>query len=134
MQSDIIEYAEKLYVFVKTAKELHGDEILSHNFHNLLHLADDCKNHDCLENFSNFSSENYLQSILKKVRKHDKPLQQIVRRNEELMNNLKHTLINEKEFNSLGYRMEGEIWEGILVEGCRGPCFKNVFLSISNFH
>lgn len=30
---------------------------MSHNFHNLLHLADDVRKFGSLENFSNFSSE-----------------------------------------------------------------------------
>ncbi|XP_031328823.1 uncharacterized protein LOC116159879 isoform X1 [Photinus pyralis] len=82
-----IEYAsELLKYFVKTFKILYGPENMSHNVHNLLHITDDVKYHGVLDNFSAFPFENHLQSILKSLRKCEKPLQQIVKRHSEKQN------------------------------------------------
>ncbi|XP_076660005.1 uncharacterized protein LOC143363280 [Halictus rubicundus] len=83
----IIEYASKLlHYFVKTFKMLYGAQNMSHNVHNLLHITEDVKNHGPLENFSAFHFENFLQSILKSIRKNDKILEQIVKRHKEKCN------------------------------------------------
>jgi len=76
-----VEYAKLLIqYFVKTFIILYGKENVSHNIHNLLHLSDEAKKFGTLQEFSAFPFENYLQSILKLIRKNDKPLEQIVRR------------------------------------------------------
>lgn len=76
-----IEYAKLLMqYFVKTFIILYGKENASHNIHNLLHLSNEAEKFGTLQEFSAFPFENYLQSILKLIRKNDKPLEQIVRR------------------------------------------------------
>ncbi|EFN64455.1 hypothetical protein EAG_07646, partial [Camponotus floridanus] len=82
--SCFIDYATKLLsYFVNTFKILYGAENISHNVHNLLHLSEDVKIHGPLDNFSVFPFENYLQSILKSIRKGEKPLAQIIKRKSE---------------------------------------------------
>lgn len=82
--SYLIDYASDLLLyFVKTFKSLYGAEHISHNVHNLLHLSEDVKVYGPLENFSAFPFENYLQSILKSIRKGEKPLAQIIKRKSE---------------------------------------------------
>ena len=77
----LLDYAsELLEYFVKSFKTLYGPENMSHNVHNLLHLTEDVRNHGPVHEFSAFPFENFLQSILKLIRKNDKPLQQIVKR------------------------------------------------------
>lgn len=78
---NLIEYSsELLKYFVRTFQTLYDIKNTSHNVHNLLHLTEDVKLNGSVDNFSAFDFENCLQSILKYVRKHDKPLQQIVKR------------------------------------------------------
>lgn len=96
--SEKIEYAcELLKYFVKTFRILYGSENVSHNVHNLLHLTLDVNTHGIIDNFSAFPFENFLQSILKSVRKCDKPLQQIIKRHSErnniCSNNIKRDII-----------------------------------------
>ncbi|KAK4877644.1 hypothetical protein RN001_010150 [Aquatica leii] len=82
-----VEYAsELLEYFVKTFRTLYGYENVSHNVHNLLHLTQDVKNNGVLDNFSTFPFENFLQSILRSLRKCDKPLEQIIKRHSEMLN------------------------------------------------
>lgn len=84
-----LNYASDLFkYFVKTFKILYGAEHTSHNIHNLLHLTEDVKKFGPLENFSSFPFENFLQSILKTLRKKDKPLAQIIKRNSEMPKNV----------------------------------------------
>lgn len=135
---DVIDYAEALLrKFVETVQRLYGKQIMSHNFHNLLHLADDCRKFGSLENFSNFSSENFLQSLLKQVRKHDKPLQQIIRRNYELnTNKIQFTPQNRNKEIPFQFCLEREYVGGVLIDDTTGPefkkiCFEKFALSLS---
>lgn len=52
--SDLLQY------FVKNFGNLYGQEHVSYNVHNLLHLPQDCKLHGVLDSFSAFQFENYL--------------------------------------------------------------------------
>lgn len=74
-----LDYTKSLLeYFVKNFVILYGKENASHNVHNLLHLYDDAVKFGTLQEFSAFPFENYLQSILKMIRKNEKPLEQIV--------------------------------------------------------
>ncbi|KAJ8968802.1 hypothetical protein NQ314_002111 [Rhamnusium bicolor] len=80
--SDYIDYASSLFkYFIDTFITLYGSENVSNNIHNLLQISQDVKNLGPLNNFSAF--ENYLQSLLKLIRKGGKPLSQIIRRKSE---------------------------------------------------
>lgn len=75
------EYANSLLMwFVSNYGDIYGDEYLSFNVHNLLHLANDVKTFGCLENFSCFKFENYMQKIKKKLHQSGKPLQELSNR------------------------------------------------------
>lgn len=77
--NNFLDYAKSLLeYFVKTFITLYGKENTSSNIHNLLHLLEDAIKFGTLQEFSFFPFENYLQSILKMVRKNDKVLEQIV--------------------------------------------------------
>ena len=78
---DNIDYAESLLMrFIEDFQKLYGKKNVTHNVHNLLHLANDVRKYGPLEYFSAFPFENYIFSIKKLIRKGDKPLQQIARR------------------------------------------------------
>ncbi|XP_071652770.1 uncharacterized protein [Temnothorax longispinosus] len=82
-----LDYAKLLLrYYVETFIILYGKENASHNTHNLSHLCDDVKKFGILQNFSAFPYENYMQSILRMIRKNDKPLEQIVCRISEQNN------------------------------------------------
>lgn len=51
--------------------------------HSLLHLADDYDQFGQLDNCSAFPFENYMKTLKGMIRKHEKPLQQVIRRYEE---------------------------------------------------
>lgn len=122
------DYAESLlFHYVKTMKEIYGEQFISHNFHNLLHLADDVRYFGSVENFSNFSSENYLHKILNLIRKHDKPLAQIVCRIGEIVEN-EIPLSNISEENCQ-YTLMNEYSGGILHNECQGPEYKAIVFS-----
>ena len=82
------DYAKQLLIlFVRQCKDFYGDKFLSYNVHNLIHLADDVLNFGPLDAFSAFPFENHLQSIKRLLRKHDKPLPQVIRRIQEIEKN-----------------------------------------------
>lgn len=88
-ETNLIYVEELLIHFIKCFQILYGEQFISHNVHNLLHLTNDVRKHGCLDNFSAFPFENFLGSLKKYIRKPEKPLQQLA---------LRYT---EHEFNTL---------------------------------
>lgn len=82
-----INYAEALLSnFVISFEILYGKQYVSHNVHNLLHLCSDVRIFGSLDNFSAFRFENFMTSIKRLIRKNEKPLQQLIRRYNEIEN------------------------------------------------
>lgn len=80
----MIKYANDLLMyFIKIFSELYGDENISHNIHNLLHISPDVQRHGAIDDFSSYKFENYLQILKKKLRKGSDALPQIVKRIQE---------------------------------------------------
>jgi len=71
---------------------------ISHNIHGLLHLVDDYHLHGPLDNCSAFTFENYMKELKGMLRKHETPLQQIVRRYEERCNTENIEVIEPLQF------------------------------------
>lgn len=75
------EYAQSLLEwFVTNYKELYGIEYITHNVHNLVHLANDVKQFGCLDKFSAFKFESFMSRLKRKVKNSGRPLQQVVNR------------------------------------------------------
>lgn len=76
-----IKYTEDLLIyFVKNFGIIYGQQFISHNIHNLLHLCNDVRKFGVLDNFSAFPFENFLCTLKNIQRKPEKPLQQLARR------------------------------------------------------
>lgn len=123
----MIDYpGELLKHFVLSSKLIYRSQILSHNFHNLLHLTDDARKYGNLNLFSNFSSENYLQKIKNLLRTHNNVLSQIVRRlSEESTLKRLHT----QKIKSGSFKLVKEHHNGILIKYTSGPQFKEAIFS-----
>lgn len=79
-----VDYAEELFnEFVRDFATIYGEQFVSQNVHNLLHICADVRKFGPLDNFSAFRFENYMMKIKKMIRKGEKPLQQIARRYSE---------------------------------------------------
>ncbi|XP_045036587.1 uncharacterized protein LOC123466566 [Daphnia magna] len=115
------DYAKQLLVlFVSQCRELYGKDFLSYNVHNLIHLADDVKTFGHLDNFCAFPFENHLQEIKKLIRKHDKPLPQVIRRIIEIEKNL----LNEAEKEEVGaVTLTRKHLNGPVLNNCSGSQF-----------
>lgn len=89
-----LDYASSLLIyFVQNFAKLYGKEFVSHNVHGLIHVAEDVRKYGRLENYSAFPFENHLQSLKKMIRKHEKPLAQIMKRMKEFEST--HFALNE---------------------------------------
>lgn len=75
---------ELLQYFVKTFETIYGRQHISHNVHGLLHLTDDYQLYGPLDNCSAFPFENFMKELKSKVRKHEKPLEQLINRYSEI--------------------------------------------------
>lgn len=73
-----------LIFFVNDSCVIYGQEFLSYNVHNLLHLGDKIFRFGPLYNFSAYPFESFYQIFKKLVRKGNQVLQQIVKRVMEL--------------------------------------------------
>ncbi|XP_071639678.1 uncharacterized protein [Temnothorax longispinosus] len=134
-----IQYArELLQHFVKCFQIIYGKKYVSHNVHNLLHLADDAEKFGPLDNFSAFRFENYLSTIKKLIRKGDKPLQQIARRLTEIDTNScngNEVLENIDNIELKKRHRNGPLLNGISHKNCRQFSIlktKHYFLDINN--
>lgn len=95
-----VNYAESLLdYFVRTFEEIYGRQHVSHNIHGLLHLVDDYKIYGPLDNCSAFPFENYMKSLKSRIRKHDKPLEQLIKRYNEIYNNKNKINVQENSKN-----------------------------------
>lgn len=83
--SKYVGYAAKLLdYFVKTFEKMYESYFVSHNVHSLLYLVDDYAKYGPLKNCSCFPFENYMKVLKQMIRKHDKPLQQIIKHYDEI--------------------------------------------------
>jgi len=113
----LIDYAEGLLNFyVRSFKQLYGSAYVSHNIHGLTHLADDVRRFGHLDKFSTFKYENYMQFLIKLVRKGEKPLQQLSRRYSELTDVAREKKPLRNEFS-------GRHLDGPLPADCSNPQF-----------
>lgn len=92
----LVNYARHLLdYFVKQFQNLYGEYLVSHNVHTLLHLCDDYDQFGPLDQCSAFIFENHMKELKSLVRKHEKPLEQIINRYSEINS------INVKTFKSV---------------------------------
>lgn len=109
--------------FVKSTVILYGQNYISHNFHNNIHIADDAdyfvdKLKDfSLDTISAFPFENYLQDIKRKIRGRSKPLEQIGRRIGEIMS-FESNYLTEKDQNNQYPRFYNPHNTGPLLPSC----------------
>ncbi|KYM94043.1 hypothetical protein ALC62_15348, partial [Cyphomyrmex costatus] len=75
------DYAKSLLLwFTFNYGNIYGYEYMSHNVHNVIHLANDVKTFGHLDSFSCFKFENHMQKIKKKLHQSGKPLQELSNR------------------------------------------------------
>ncbi|XP_051168513.1 uncharacterized protein LOC127286199 [Leptopilina boulardi] len=110
---------ELLSYFVKCLTILYGSFSVSYNMHGLLHLVDDVRKRGCLDNFSAFDFENYLQYLKKWMRKGEKPLEQLVRRYAEFKKN--SAKLTKSQVNEIKINENSQHCNGPLLEGCSSP-------------
>ncbi|XP_077256486.1 uncharacterized protein LOC143894215 [Temnothorax americanus] len=126
-QGYFLDFAEALLEnFVRSFQILYGRKYISHNVHNLLHLCSDVRTFGPIDNFSAFRFENFMQSIKKKLRKNEKPLQQLIKRYAEVDNilSLKSNFNNTKLYLCKHLHNNGPI--------CNNYNVKSQYLQISN--
>lgn len=119
-----IEYAESLLAaFVRQSPGIYGEEFLTYNVHNLLHIGEDCRRFGALDNFSCFPFENHLGKLKNLVRRSAKPLEQIANRLLELRQNQPVVPLNISDHLN---KLAGKHHSGPLIRGFSGEQFKSV--------
>lgn len=88
INNKLINYAENLLIyFVKTFQSIYGEHLVSHNKHGLLHICDDFRRFGPLDLCSCFPFENFMKTLKLMLRKHEKPLEQVIKRHKEKCKN-----------------------------------------------
>ncbi|VEN37174.1 unnamed protein product [Callosobruchus maculatus] len=109
-----LSYAQKLLEhFVQSFSLIYGSELISHNVHGLLHLAEDVDHLGALDSFSAFPFENFLKTLKSLIRKHEKPLQQLHRRYVEAS----QTTTNLKRASRIHCTVSNMHRDGPIMEG-----------------
>lgn len=133
---DLVNFVEKILTyFVDKFCEIYGKEFISLNVHNLLHIVDDYKKFGALDSCSCFPFENFMKTLKKMLRKHEKPLEQVINRHYEFQMFGEYEL-NTRSSNSIKYL---KIYSGgPLPEDCINPEFKiaikdNIKINIKSF-
>ncbi|XP_049799526.1 uncharacterized protein LOC126234822 [Schistocerca nitens] len=111
------EYAKGLLHFVQTFQSLYGQKYITHNFHGLIHIADDISVFGPLDGCSAFKFENFLFSLKKCVRKGNKPFQQVVKHLAEISNST-ISPVSDNEVNKLYPIFECQHYSGPVFDGC----------------
>lgn len=91
---ELVNFSEKLLIyFVDKFEKLYGKHFVSHNVHGLLHIVDDYRKFGFLDRCSCFPFENYMKVLKRMIRKHEKPLEQVIKRYEEIQEFCKPELV-----------------------------------------
>lgn len=91
-------YAEDLLsLFIKHSIKIYGKEFCIYNTHSLIHLPSDARVFGSLGKINCFAFENFLGSLKKMLRKPNLPLEQVVRRYQEL-GDPEHSISNRGAF------------------------------------
>lgn len=94
----LVNYSEKLLIhFVERFEEIYGSQFVSHNVHGLIHIVDDYRQFGPLDKCSCFPFENYMKVLKRMVRKHEKPLEQVINRHQEFVTFSKPKLLNTSD-------------------------------------
>jgi len=132
---NFLNYArELLEYFVKTFEQIYGSKHCSYNIHALLHICDDYEYYGQLDECSAFVFENYMKHLKSKIRKHEKPLEQIINRYSEMYDKKQPSLLQCPTPN---YKLSLPHKCGPLLENICGSQFKkfttnNTKLNVSN--
>ena len=74
---------ECLVNFIRTAKDLYGEQMIVYNVHCLSHLSEDIRHMGYLDSYSCFPFENYMSTLKRFMRSPNNPLAQVVCRLQE---------------------------------------------------
>jgi len=122
IHDNLLSYAENLLVyFVKTFQNIYGDHLVSHNIHGLLHICDDYPQFGPLDLCSCFPFENFMKTLKSMLRKHEKPLEQVIKRHAEKCKNE----LFKTDFLQDAILRKGHC-NGPLVENTCGPQYLRV--------
>lgn len=125
-----LEFAKQMLTsFVKNFQIIYGEHLISHNIHGLLHLYEDYKLFGPLDNVSCFPFENFLKQFKVMLRKHEKPLEQIVKRFKEFDNcDVPKSIIVNSQITNNNIVLKNQHKIGPLPISIQGSQFKTLIL------
>lgn len=113
-----------LIQFVEDCKTTYAPNLLTHNFHSIIHLPDNLENFDNMEDCASWDFESYLHSLKQLIvrGKGNVPLPQAVKRLEESMSCPQHENASNRQFPyaSMPHR------KGPLLTGFSSPQYMNL--------
>lgn len=126
-----IDYASNLlHYFVKRFGQIYGIHLMSHNIHGLLHIVDDYNNFSPLDNISCFPFKDFMKTLKQKVRKHEKPLQQVIKRYNEEHINYRKIITKMKTINLIGEHTEGPLLNNLINPQYNTINFENFTIKV----
>ncbi|CAI6352292.1 unnamed protein product [Macrosiphum euphorbiae] len=133
---ELVDFSEKLLMyFVDKFGKLYGKHFVSHNVHGLLHIVDDYRKFGFLDSCSCFPFENYMKVLKKMVRKHEKPLEQVIKRYDEILEFCKPELViktSSQQIKLMKPHSAGPLMNDRTVSQFRTVTINNIKISISS--
>lgn len=116
-----INYAQLLLEHFVESFSILYNYLVSHNVHGLIHITEDVRHFESIENFSAFKFENFMHFIKTLIRKREKPLQQLFNRYNEIKRH-KNDEYNITNLDKL-VPVKSSAYNDIVPDGCKKPLY-----------
>jgi len=119
-------YANSLLnFFVSDFENIYGKHMVSHNIHGLTHICSDYERFGQLDSCSCFVFENYMKTLKQMLRKHEKPLEQVIKRYQEKSTN---EIVSQRNNQPIGIVFNYEHSNGPFIQNTCGPQYLKLML------
>lgn len=126
ISNNLLNYANSLLnFFVSDFENIYGKHMVSHNIHGLTHIGLDYQRYGQLDSCSCFVFENYMKTLKQMLRKHEKPLEQVIKRYQEKTTN---EIVNHISNQPIAAKLSYEHSNGPLIQNTCEPQYLKLIL------
>lgn len=124
--NNLLKYANSLLnFFVSDFENIYGKHMVSHNIHGLTHICLDYERYGQLDSCSCFVFENYMKTLKQMLKKHEKPLEQVIKRYQEKSTN---EIVSHNNNQPIAIVLNYEHSNGPLIQNTCGPQYLKLIL------
>jgi len=126
ISNHLLNYANSfLNFFVSDFDNIYGKHMVPHNIHGLTHIGLNYQRYGQLDSCSCFVFENYMKTLKQMLRKHEKPLEQVIKRYQEKTTN---EIVNHISNQPIAAKLSYEHSNGPLIQNTYEPQYLKLIL------